>query len=291
MNMGFNRITAWLFLACLAGFETSAAPFTGRITATLDRGGDQQTYLYTAGTNTARIERSNTGQPYAQNLVALDTGAVTLIYPHNRSFVRLPTASQKTPPAMTPPSSTGQLPPAPPTPGNIGPTNLPGIPAMPGMPAPPAIPAAGMAGGMPAMPMMPMPGETLELKATGEKTNLLGYACEKFEIRQRDEIMEIWATDQLIPFHAWQQNQPPRFGPQMIEEKWGDLVHAKKLFPLLAVLRFEMPTPPIGTATAPPGSERLRFEVKTIVPKKIENLDNSLFQPPADYQELQPLPF
>ena len=91
--------------------------------------------------------------------------------------------------------------------------------------------------------------------------------------------MEIWATDQLLPYQPWRQNQPPRFGPPRIEEQWGELLKAKKLFPLLATLKFEH------------GPEYLRFEVKSVTPEKIEDRDGALFQPPADYREIQPLPF
>ena len=91
--------------------------------------------------------------------------------------------------------------------------------------------------------------------------------------------MEIWATDQLLPYQPWLQNQPPRFGPQMIEEQWGELVKGKKLFPLLATLKFEN------------GPERLRFEVKSVTPQTAEGQDAALFRPPADYQEIEPLPF
>jgi hypothetical protein len=124
-------------------------------------------------------------------------------------------------------------------------------------------------------PMM----EKLELTATGDKTNLLGLACEKYELKQRGETMEIWATGHLFPFQPYVQNQPHRFGPRMIEEQWGELLKAKKLFPLLAVLKFEN------------GEERLRFEVKSVTPQKPEEQDSALFQPPAEYREVQPLPF
>jgi len=163
------------------------------------------------------------------------------------------------------PTPPGGLPPG------IGPQSAgaPGASAMPAMP--------GMMGGMPMMPMPPM--EKAELKATGETTNLLGYACARYEIKHRGEVMVIWATDQLLPYQAWRQNQPPSFGPQMLEEQWGELVKAKKLFPLLATLKFER------------GPERLRFEVKSITPGKIEDPDGALFRPPADYREVRPLPF
>ena len=121
--------------------------------------------------------------------------------------------------------------------------------------------------------------EKMELTGTGEQTNLLGLACEKFQLKQRGEVMEIWATDALLPFQNYVRNQPHRFGRRMIEEQWGDLLKARKLFPLRAVLKFEN------------GAERLRFEVKSVTPGRVEDKDGALFQPPPDYHELEPLPF
>lgn len=286
-------------------FTATGLAFEGRITATLTRNGEAQTWLYTIGTNQLRLERAETNWPHAKNLVALDTGAVTLVLPHNRSFVRLPpgTDSARThfdphqnpglqhlpgglpvPPGPTPGAAAASLPATPPP---IGPTNLPGVPAPPPMPQLPAgvgpQPGAGPGpGGLPALPMMAMPMmpmDPVELKATGETTNLLGYACVRYELKQRGEVMEIWATDQLPPFQAWTRNQPMRFGPRGIEDQWGALLKDKKLFPLRAVLKFA------GDA------ERLRFEVRSITPEKIPDPDGKLFQPPPNYHELEPLPF
>jgi hypothetical protein len=326
-----------------------AFPFEGRIQATITRGGQTSGLLYLVGTNQLRIEKTDTNWPHARNVVDLQTGALTLLFPHNRSFVRLKPVAAGVSPAseggILPPGFPPGLPPAgrrpnafPPggTPGlpaagtaaatTIGPTNLPGAPApppmpqMPNLPAPPAgmppgvgpQPGAtpgmsagpgaapgmppgigpqpgtmpgmgagpGMPPGMPAMPPMPMmPGmmEKAELKAIGQKTNLLGYACERFELKQRGETLEVWATDQLFPFVAYQQNQPHRFGPRMVEEQWPELLKARRLFPLLVTLRFEK------------GPERYRFEVTAIKPEKIA--DPALFQPPPDYREIEPLPF
>lgn len=152
-------------------------------------------------------------------------------------------------------------------------------------------PGGGAFSSMPAMPMMPpMPMEPMELKATKDTTNLLGYTCVRYELHQRGESMEIWATDKLPPFEPYLQNQPHRrFGPRMIEDQWGQLLKAKKLFPLLAVLRFERPSPPAGSTPPAPGPERLRFEVKSITSEKID--DSALFQPPPDYHELEPMAF
>jgi len=286
-------IKRWICVCILAThfltFKSWA--FEGHVTAKLTRGGETQTFRYTVGTNCVRLERGETNRPYAINLIARDTGAVTLLFPHNRSFVRLPVTTNPVAPrfpAGIPAPAMPVMPAAPAAPAsmNIGPTNLPGMPAPPnfpappgGMPAPAPMPMPGLGGGMPAMPMMPMPGEALELTATGDKTNLLGRACEKYEIKQRGEVMEIWAVEEGFSFRTWQQNQPPRFGPPMIEEKWAGLIRAKKLFPLLAVLKFDG------------GDERMRFEVTGIQPQKIKDPDGTLFQPPSDYHELEPLPF
>ena len=132
---------------------------------------------------------------------------------------------------------------------------------------------------MPTMPMMPPMMQKMELQDTGQRTNLLGFACEQYEIKQRGETMEIWATDQLFPFQPYLQNQPHRFGPRMIEQQWPELVKAKKLFPLLATLKFDN------------GTERFRFEVQSVTPQKLIAEDEQLFQPPANYFEIQPLPF
>lgn len=121
--------------------------------------------------------------------------------------------------------------------------------------------------------MMPMPDETLELKATGEKADFLGYACARYEIKQRGEILEIWATDTLMPFQPYLQKRHARFRSQLMEECWGDLMKTKKIFPLRVTLRSEN------------GVERLRFEVKTIRSEKIDDRDGPLFQIPDNFHE------
>ncbi len=260
--------TSFLIAAAVLFRVANAGAFEGRIQATLTRGGEAQTWIYSVGTNTIRIERNETNWPYAKNLVTLNTGEVTLLFPHNNSFVHLSPASENAQlPTLPSTHSTSMA-------TSIGPTNLPGVPSHPAMPT---MAASGRM--MPAVPMMPMATEELELKATGETTNILGLACARYEIKQRGETMEVWATDQLIPFQCWLPNQPPRATPQMIEERWSDLLKTKKLFPLSATLRFEK------------GPERFRFVVTSIQAQKIEDPEGALFQVPAGYQEIEPLPF
>jgi|SRR5215831_5417728 len=286
-----------------------AGAFEGRISATLTRGSETQTLLYTVGTNQLRIERSEAERPYAKNIVSLETGAPTLLFPHNRSYIRLKDAGapapvpvrQNAPFAGVGPEPRPEAPGAgalPLPPGRIGPASPAGMPAVPPMPGLPQLPpgigpqasgpgGAGAIATMPAMPMMPM--QQIELKATTDTTNLLGYVCARYELKQRGEVMEIWATDQLLPFQPYLQNQPPRFGPRMMEEQWSGLLGAHKVFPLLAVLRSEAPSPSLAGGPPVAGPERWRFEVKSITPEKI--IDETLFQPPPDYHELRPLPF
>jgi hypothetical protein len=133
---------------------------------------------------------------------------------------------------------------------------------------------------MPAMPPMPpMPMEKLEFKATGETTNILGFTCIRYKLKQRGETMEVWATDKLLPFQPYVRNQSPRFGPRMIDEQWPKLLTERKLFPLLVSLHYDS------------GAERLRFEVKSVREEKIADPGDKLFQPPPDYHEIEPLPF
>ena len=282
----------------------SALAFEGRITAALTRGGQATPLLYTAGTNCLRVEITVPDQPNPVNLLDLPSGEMTLLFPNNRTFVRLKHGSATVPvaPVGVPPTGLGE--PGSDTRPAFNPTrSVPGqrpetagdtpAPPMPQMPVMPNMPAAGGMPAMPPMPMMPPPMmEKMELMAMGDKTNLLGFACKKYEIKQRGEVMEIWATERLFPFQPYQQNQPHRFGPRMIEEQWGDLLKAKKLFPLLAVLRFERPPAPGGGTPPAAGPERYRFEVLSITPEKINSDDASkLFQPPPGYIEIQPLPF
>jgi hypothetical protein len=269
-------------LASVLSFQLSTVAFEGRITAVTTQGGETTPLLYTVSTNQLRIEVAATNRPYPVDLVELSSGALTLVFPHNRSFVRLKAAAANAsplPPGIPPmpvPAGTGPqsvsaaTPPAiPPPVGEL----LPGIGPQAQAPGASAMPA------MPIMPMMPMPVERMELKATGPKTNRLGYACERFELKQRGETLEIWATDQLLPFQPYVQNQPHRFGPRMLEEQWPGLLQQRRLFPLLVTLRFES------------GLECYRFEVKSIQPEKAARPDGQLFQPPPGYEEIEPLPF
>jgi hypothetical protein len=224
-------LLVWL---CLA--PAPARAFEGRIRAVMTRGVEVMPLLYTAGTNCLRIETSIASQPYPVNLLNLDSGELTLVFPHIHSFIRV-----KSPAAA-------------PAPGGSAPTNLPGA-------SPP-----------------PM-AEQAEINATGDRTNLLGLACDKYEIKARDEVMEVWATAQLLPFQPWQTSQMPSFGPHRVEEQWAGLLMERKLFPLQAVLRQAS------------GAERLRFEVRSIQLETIADKDGTLFQPPPDYTEVPALPF
>ena len=249
-------VCGWLSLAAATTWAAGigATPFEGNIQIIITGTAETNALLYTVRSGHLRIENVATNWPHPVNIVDLNSGAVTLVFPHNRSFVRLKSPERNESRSDFTPTA---LPPG------IGPQGASG-----------AIPS-----GASGMAAIPMPMEQVKLKATGEKTELLGFTCEKFEIKQRGELMEIWATDKLLPFQLYLQNQRSRVGPRGIEEQWGELLKAKKLFPLRAVLKFEN------------GAERFRFEVKSISPEKVEDKDGTLFQPPPDYYEIQPLPF
>jgi hypothetical protein len=287
------------------GWARSTIAFEGRINAVITQDNETNALLYTVGTNFLRVEMTATKWPNPVDILDRNSGALTLLFPHNRSCVRLKpvTETSSMPPGF--PQMPGGLPPGvgpqPALAAMPGAPHIPALPNRPAMPAPPAglppgigsqapmpnapgvrampqMPGTPGMGSMPAMPIMQMPMQQVELKAAGEKTNLLGFACEKFEIKQRGETMEIWTTDQLLPYQLYVRNQPHRFGPRMIEEQWGALLTAQKSFPLRASLCFDN------------GAERFRFEVKAAQAEKIADPGGKLFQPPPDYREIEPLP-
>jgi hypothetical protein len=155
---------------------------------------------------------------------------------------------------------------------------------MPQMPLGPAGAGTG-AGGAPALPgmgmpmMPPMPGMlgAAELKKTDKTKKLQGFDCTLYTVSERGENFEIWATNDaaVFPFQLIERDfLGHRFGPQMLEETWPELLRNKSLFPLEATLRME-----------PNSQERLSFKMDKIDKKKID--DEKLFQPPEKYIEIQ----
>ena len=303
-------------IVCLTALASTTFAFEGRIQAVTIRGSETNGWLYTVATNAIRVEVTTGNQPSPVDILDLNSGSLTLIFPQNRSFVRLAplseTATGTTPgmpgmpaiPAMPPRPAIPQMParqpmPVMPMPGmtnmpalppGIGPqpraTAGAGVPVMPGgpslamrRPGMTAIPGWPTAPNSPGMSMPMMPSTDTEFHATGEKTNLLGLACEHFEFKQHGATLEVWATDRLLPYQPYLQNQPHRFGHQGIEEQWPALLTNRKLFPLLVTLHRDN------------GPERFHFEVKSVTPQALTEADTKLFQTPDGYFEIQPLPF
>jgi hypothetical protein len=380
----------------LLALTIPARAFEGQINIVVTQAGQSNALRYTVGPEHLRIEMTATNWPSPIDIVERQSGALTLVYPHNRSFVRLKPAAVNAPAGipgfpdmplppgglppgigpqanfhydgMTTPTQPGgapngadrpvrqstigpapgalafappvpPMPPAPKMPVSVTPpiTNgllvgqlpvaavppgaAPGIRRMPppGMLVPPGVgpvppqspnsnfpspgqvmlpvtngiprefgqrpggplPGAPRMAAMPKMAMAPpsVMNGPLELKATGQATNLLGFACQQYELKERGETMELWATDQLLPYQPYLRHQPHRVGPQRIEERWPELVAQRQLFPLFASQRHES------------GVESFRFEVTAVMTSKIDETSETLFQPPADYHEVQPLPF
>jgi hypothetical protein len=117
-----------------------------------------------------------------------------------------------------------------------------------------------------------------QLTATDDKKEILGFPCVRYELKQRGETLEVWATDQLLPYHAYVRSQPPRFGPRMIEDEWPLMLRERKLFPLAVSLHYD------------DGPELFHFQVKGLKAEKITDADGHLFQPPESYTQIQPLP-
>ena len=265
--------------------------FEGRIAAVLSKGNETVPIAYTVGTNMLRIESTGSNQLSPVDILDLQSGTLTLLFPHNRSFVRVKRAglgvpsgkeSNTKPVALAQESKinlqqAGSFPPGVPASALRqakfdSPTRLP-----PGFEPQDGTVGAGPATVAPAM--LEASAGMLVLQTTQQKTNILGFACRKYELKRQGETLEIWATDELIPFQAYVRSQTPRFGPRTTEEEWPALMTSRKLFPLLATLRLDN------------GPQRFRFEVISVTREKVTDPDGKLFRPPADYVESRPLPF
>jgi hypothetical protein len=275
--------------------RAEAASFEGTVSASLTRSETDTTqFLFTRKGDQLRIEHTDKSKPEPVNIVDLAAKKLTIIYPHNSTFVQVDLTKAETqtggpnlPPGFPPPPKMNTSPgEAAITPVRIGPaiSPPPGFPTPPPRPSMPPMPNNPLAGA-PNMPMMPpMPpmggfGATPELKKTDKAKKIQGFDCTLYTISDRMETFEIWATPDstLFPFRLLERNYDNRhFGPVMLEEKWSELLQKKSLFPLEATLR-----------TDRGDLERLTFKVDKIEKKQVEN---GLFAVPEHYYEIKPGP-
>ena len=258
--------------------------FEGVMSATLTRAGTEaQQIVFTRKSNLLRIENT-TSKLEPVNIVDFAAKKLTIVYPHNTTFVRVDlakknpvgeaasfpgtTASSTPVPNMSPSMPTGRM--------LNGAGKMPELPA-PGMGMPqmqvPAIPVGPGAG------ILPMPGMfgPAELKKTDQTKQIQGFDCTLYTIAERGQNFEIWATNDapFFPFRLVERDYlGRRFGPQMIEESWAKLLRDQSLFALEATLKMEAE-----------GHERLSFKIDKIEKKKIA--DDQLFQPPDKYLEIE----
>ena len=227
-----------LLLMCLWSFalqvlsDGTTEPFVGRIETKIAIGGDLQYIVYTAGTNMIRIERTDTDRPWPLNLMDRTTGERTILYPHNRSYIKL----------KEPTPNRDQV----------------------------------SRSGFPGMPAIMATAEPRQLVATGDTTNLLGFTCERFEIKQGIERMTVYAADIGLSFASWRQHAQPALDLRGLEEQWGSTIAGKNMFPLQAVLIID------------DQHELLRYDVTSITTQKTGDQLPCLFVPPPDYQEISP---
>ena len=77
-----------LLVVCVV-IAPSAFGFEGRINAVMIRGNQTDALLYTVDTNFLRVEMTATNRPNPVDILDRNTGELTLLFPNNRSFVRL----------------------------------------------------------------------------------------------------------------------------------------------------------------------------------------------------------
>ena len=297
-------VTLYASISCAFATDKNTT-FEGTISATLTRAGTQITnFEFNRKGNLLRIENT-TNKLEPINIVDLAANKLTIIYPHNTTFVRVDLTKRAAQPGVlplppnspslgsgaagfpTPPNAsqseaaTGQIgPKISPPPGFSSPPPMPSIPPMPNNPM-----AAAPGMGMPSIPMMPpmpaMPGMSgpTELKKTDKTKKIQGFECTLYTMSDRMETFEIWGTNDsdLFPFRLIERDYlGHRFGPQMIEETWPEKLREKSLFPLEATLKMD-----------PGGQERLTFKIDKINSAKADKIDPKLFQSPDKYIEIQ----
>jgi hypothetical protein len=125
-----------------------AASFEGTVSASFTRGGtDTKEFLFTRKGNQLRIEDADKSKPEPINIVDLDAKKLTIIYPHNSTFVQIDLIRQL------------------PDRAQMGAPNLPpslgsGVPGPPGFPSPPNMNSVGEAAD--ASPARTFPGTTTQ---------------------------------------------------------------------------------------------------------------------------------
>lgn len=192
-------LIGWAVMAASAATE-----FEGFISAELIQGTNRTSLRYTVHPDALRIEVAAAERPQPINLLNRKSGTLTLLFPHNRTFMRLPPGRED-----APASGPGAFP-APWRPGNLPPGSVP--------------------------PMLAL-GERFSLRATGQETNFSGVACAQYQATSESETVEVWATDRLLPYQPYLRGQPAGFGPRGLTEQWPIELKRRGLFPLQASLR------------------------------------------------------
>ena len=245
MNRKFVGVFIFAVLSSLANAEPA---FEGTISATYARGGEanKSNVVFTRQGNGLRIENT-TNKLEPVNIFDLAANRLTIIYPHNTTYVV----------------------------SDLRKSSLSREARMPAMPLNNiAVGAAGSA--MPPIPPIPGQSGASELKKTEQTKKIQGLDCALYVIENRGEKFEIWATGDaaLFPFHLIERDAVNgRFGPRMLEEEWVELLRAKSLFPLEASLRMN----DVKT-------EQLSFKIDKI--EKRKTAEDAPFRPPEGYQEM-----
>jgi hypothetical protein len=248
-----SRLVPWsVDLLDSSGALTGQKSFEGTVTVTETGGKVATPFLFTRKGDQVRVEHVDTSKPEPVNIVDLATHKLTIVYPHNSSFVQIDLMQAEA---------------------------QPGAPSLPsGFPIPPtrSMPLPDPAIGGPPVPAQGGFGGAPELKKTDQKKKIQGFDCTLYTIGDRMDTFEIWATSAtaLFPFYPLHANyRGQHFGPQMLDEQWIRLLQKQSLFPLEARLKLEHGG--AGALFLPGGPDR---------GEKIEN--DARFKPPEDYQEI-----
>jgi hypothetical protein len=114
------------------------------------------------------------------------------------------------------------------------------------------------------------PGSDVDFVRTGQTEMILGYKCEKIIVKSKNGETEIWGAEGLGTFKSMGSGGP--MGRSAQKSAWETSLAQHGFFPLRMVNRDKS------------GKELTRMEAVSV---DKQSLPDSIFAPPADYQQFQ----
>lgn len=270
VRLGRCVASSFILLAATA----HAGPFfEGCVIASLGQPkGHTITLLYTRSGAHLRIENADKKATDPINLLDLQKGQLTILFPKDSTYVRID-ASRSSSRLEVIPSLPSKLDPE----VKIAPAQE--IAAF-ATPYPSNLKHAAPLTELSGAPSTDSRWHPVLTKLEGRRRNF-DRPCQAYDVIFDPMRVTIWATKDsgLFPFRLLQRRYSvEHFGLRQPEEEWSHLLRRESLFPM-----------EVRLCLSPSSEERILFKVEKIERKKIE--DVGLFEVPDGFREIQAPPF